>query len=849
MGDPLTKIKSVVYDNLSCLGYSKNLLHKDYSFDDATTVLPLERKACIAAFAQSPPSYRNACIGVVEAQEKHGIDNIINFLSLGAPLFLELYPDHVKTYYAVNIKKVTYLETIPIARLQQAFEKNSERWSPNTIFRAKALGAPPEHIQLDFVDAGFLPALRGVIHEKLNRILDDILVEAISEYRKRFRRPPDSAELFRLLFRLLAAKVFCDRGHPGNWGVSDSGEIVRQIQTYYGFSDKRPSGLIEDFATQQLIWEKFRSTFSFKNLSVDDLAFVYENTFVQKETRKKWGIHSTPPSIAEILVDRLPMVEVPQLNRAVLEPCAGHGAFLVAAMMKLRDLLPSDWTDKRKHSYLQKRLIAIESDLFAIEVCRLSLTLADYPNPNGWKLINEDIFLGDSLEKILPHASIVLCNPPFEDFTKKEKTIYGDRVRSMHKPYEVLHRILNKPPAMLGFVLPKSAIIGQRYIELQDTIARNYKEVEIFNLPDSIFAHSDEETALLVAFSLNADRKGIVRTNTYWVHENKKDLFINKRESPRPTQRIINRSMTNNKIVLHTPALHELWDTLKLYPRLGDVCDIHRGIEWNIPFLENRKELISDTPAAGFMKGLDKVKDKLEPFAAHNFVYLNTEEKYKRTNAHDLNWNLPKVIANQLVKSRGPWRIVGYPDRNGLVCYQTFYGIWPKNDISVELIAALINSPMINAFLWVREAKKHNKKITLFNAPIPSLDNIDSQAVAGLVSEYKYIFENSNLTLDATRMENARQILLKIDAAILRSYDLPPRLEKILLDVFSGYERPVPFMFNGYFPDGFSINMSLSEYLRFEDNEHCAKELLHNIIPVNSEQWHEAVLEINSWKS
>ena len=49
-----------------------------------------------------------------------------------------------------------------------------------------------------------------------------------------------------------------------------------------------------------------------------------------------------------------------------------------------------------------------------------------------------------------------------------------------------------------------------------------------------------------------------------------------------------------------------------------------------------------------------------------------------------------------------------------------------------------------------------------------------------------------------------------MDALILDAYDLPPWLERRLLDFFKGEERPVPFKFGDYFPAGFTANLPLS---------------------------------------
>lgn len=53
-----------------------------------------------------------------------------------------------------------------------------------------------------------------------------------------------------------------------------------------------------------------------------------------------------------------------------------------------------------------------------------------------------------------------------------------------------------------------------------------------------------------------------------------------------------------------------------------------------------------------------------------------------------------------------------------------------------------------------------------------------------------------------------------MDAEVLQLYDLPPRLERQLLDLFAGEKRPgVPFHVDRYFPEGFEPFFPLHVYL------------------------------------
>lgn len=856
MGDELMNthaidILSRVHNELNRLGYVDKLLRQDYVFDDASVTGTRELHIPLAAFAQWPPSYRNACIGVLTANGRSGQQHVSGYTTLGAPMFFEVLQDRLNRYCVEASGQARFLESISVRDIHRAFEANREEWAPDTIFRAKAITPLTVPVQLDFVDVGLLPALKGMIHGKLDRLLRDILQKAIITHEGvTSGLKPDETLLFRLVFRFLAAKIFKDKKHPGNWAAPQANTIIEEIQRFYGLTARDMQKILDEPNTQQIVWDKFRNAFNFQNISVDDLAFIYENTLIRKGTRKQFGIHSTPAVIADLIVDQLPIESLPQDQRNVLEPCAGHGVFLVAALRRLRELLPVSWTDQERHKYLKDRLTAIEIDTFATEVCRLSLMLADYPNPDGWEIISQDMFASDVLEKQLKTSQIVLCNPPFEDFTPSERDRYGNRIISVHKPYEVLRRVLEHPPAMFGFVLPKSAIIGKRYGDIQDRIARTYKNIETIALPDRIFVFSDQETVLVIASERNKATKANVLTRTFLVREKDRQLLLETGQLPEGISKVINRSTHTAPISPWNTPLSETWDYLKSYPQLKDITDIHRGIEWNVSLEKNRSVLISSVPKLGLKKGLDKVPGKLEPYYAQEFVYLNMDERYRRTTAHSFPWDSPKVIANSRRMSRGPWRIVGYPDSNGLVCYTNFFGIWPKRDINIDVLSALINSPLVNAALYLKGYGRDNLINTLEGIPVPFPKDIDKERIVFLVRHYTKLRSGIRKgSVKGLTIQKCISALMEIDGLILKAYGLPPRLERKLLEFFRGYRRPLPFDFPDYYPEDFAPCIPLHKYLEMDLKQASAGELLKRIVPFDSADVHELVMDIEKRQS
>ena len=453
-----------VTNALRSIGYRDDLLVPNYEYADVAGDSYTLRKISLAGFAQTPISYRNACVGIVVANGTRGAEQIKQHRALGAPMIFQIESSSVSRWKMTRSGDPIFIENIAQHQIENAFAKNEQKWKPESIFRAKSISLDVKPIQLDFIDVGLMPALEGMIHKKLDRLLQETFARITKAYQGYNQTTPSPEYLFRLVFRLIAAKVFRDRKFPGEWESSDAAAVLKAVEDHYNADAQNVLPSIRyRRELLDLAWKIISTAFHFQNLSVDDLAFIYENTFITPKTRKKFGTHSTPPSVAEYIVRKLPFEELPQNDRHILEPCSGHGIFLVSAMRRLRELLPSDLSDKQRHRYLVNRLTGIEIDAFAQEVCRLSLMLADYPNPNGWRLFNEDIYETDRLEQELKRASIVLCNPPFEKFTSDARAEYGEAIERVYKPAELLRRILSNPPTLLGFILPLAFNTGNSY--------------------------------------------------------------------------------------------------------------------------------------------------------------------------------------------------------------------------------------------------------------------------------------------------------------------------------------------------------------------------------------------------
>ena len=556
-------------------------------------------------------------------------------------------------------------------------------------------------------------------------------------------------------------------------------------------------------------WQELNSGIKFQNISADNLVFVYENTLVSDSARSQFSIHGTPWRVAEHVVQSLQFDRFPKGNFTVYEPFAGAGVFLVTAMRYMRDNLDRKLSPSKRHDLLVKRLTGAEIDSFSSEVAALSLVLADYPNPNGWEVKQDDLFIGDALKRGASSADVILCNPPFEKFSDFEKNKYPEAVeRSEQKPIMILDTILDCKPEAIGFVLPHSALQTARYDSIRRRVEDQYAYIELASLPDKIFPHATQESALLIARDKRVKQK---RSRTKLVavrvkdHDRNKFLATGRYSSRDEDTHSYPRVWPGN---LWLKELSDVWKRLDKYAKFSDVVKIHEGLRWKV----HQPEAFSSVRLPGFQKGLTKVEADFQQFSTPKHKYLDCRKKNLYGSKLDYSWGKPKLLVNAARLSRGPWRVACVVDREKLLASQAFQVIWPMQDCtySLEALVAIVNGPLFNAFVYAyEEREKHNRINTLKEAPLPPVDAL--RDLGSLVALYKTFLaepEPDKSLLDT--------ILKEIDAKVLQAYDLPPRLEKKLLEYFRGYDRPVSHKFTHWYPENFKSCIPLHEYISSE---------------------------------
>lgn len=788
---------------LDRLGYASDRRLHDYAFADVLSPGGEVRAVDLAVFTQLPESFRSAAFGVI-AGAADPAQAIMERRALGAPVFLAIDPSGEVGVWAVGARaQPRLLERVTLDQIDDLFARHADSWSPQALHRAKAQSAARGVYQLDFVDLGLLQAIESEVQVKLQ----DVLTEVIGLLAAPDADPVAQRAAFRTTFRLLAAKILSDRLHPdaSTWALDDVGSVLGGIETYYQLPVLSEGEALIDAPKAAAAWSVFRGAVNLRNISADSLAFVYENTLVTADTRKMFGTHSTPRAVAEYVLNAIDLAQFDLEAMRVVEPFAGAGIFLVAALRQMRDQLPADWSAERRHAYLTARLAGAELDVFACEVATLSLILADYPNANGWKIQPRDLFKDGALAEVLAGATVVLCNPPFEDFDQSERAAYPEAFgKSPSKGIVALNAALDARPQALGFILPRGVLQQKQYARIRERLALTYGEIELVWLPDRIFEKAAYPSALVVAKGLMAEDCDRVTLTAREVKDRDRDEFLSTGKVS-VTRREIRVGGADH---LWVGALDEVWSYLRANTTLGDQAELYRGLKWRV-----QQQGVSAKPLPGYRPGIFKPATSLAPFEVKAPVWLNFDDTLAlRPAPLTRAWKDPKIFINNQRASRGPWRLLAAYDTTGLAASQQFTGIWPTGDFSGPSLAAILNSPLANAYVSEHSTDQHFTNAMLKTLPLPA--RLDHAALEAAVQAYEQALAEEYGSLMHVADDNRlNRLLVEIDALVLRGYDLPPRLERRVLDYFESVRRPVRHEFSGWFPPDFKGFMPLHEWL------------------------------------
>ncbi len=795
---------------LIACGYRPDLLRTDFQFGSGQT-------APIVGFAQAPADSRSACIAVTSAVSDPHLA-ALNCRSLGAPIVF-VCAGNMLQWWKQGSKSPEFLESIPVADVAQFFDRRKNEFSPDVVYRAKTWGRFKTEYQLSFVDLGLMP----LVEEEVGRSLESLIERNVSDLEERLGRanisPTTGHWLLQTIFWLVSGKILHDKQVDAfrDLDLTNVEDVFSRLAAHYGAvplpirNRKEREGL-------QSAAQTISQYSSLALTTTESLAYVYENALISKTTRTELGTHSTPSFLVDYVVGNLSdwIAEIPVDERSVFEPACGHAAFLVSAMRLLTELLPPDRATPRKRGpYLRSRLHGTDIDSFALELARLSLTLTDIPNPDGWDLKAGDMFLGDGLGEQAKASSILLANPPFDNFSPKEQTSYqkkNSELTFVNKSVEMLWRTLPKlnGSAVFGLVLPQSFLHNNNAREARKMLLSTFELREICLFPDRVFSFSDAESVVLLGRRKQAVCGDSLRYRR--VRERQLPSFRSTYETS-STVTVSQARFTNEPDgSLRLADLEEIWSYCADNAKLEDVASAGQGFTFHSSELPAGSLTFSDQRFAGGQAGFVRFDQGLQLHELPTQYWVNLIPQVIQRPRSGTTARVPQVLLNYAPSGRGPWRLKALLDPKGHPVSSRFIAVRPiTQPYSIVALWAILNSPIANAFVFTHLGKRDNVVGDMKKLPMPTKVKFGVlEAVAT-----RYLKEASS----NPSSPKLKELLLDVDSEVLRLYALPAKLERLILETFTGWERVgVPFGQSFYLPEGFHADISLADFRKLEES-------------------------------
>jgi hypothetical protein len=784
----------------------------------------------LVGFATSERDMDSACIAVVDGGS-NPLAAVKACYELAAPVVWVRHNGTVD-WWIQRHGTPTRFESKPAAEFAALVRQHKDRLDPISIYQGRTLARINPAKQLDFVDAGLLPLRREEAGKKLHEFVESMIAATLKAMKRSNPGKDALRDVFTSVFRMLAGKILKDKG-IGEFVQLDLTKpkaVLHAVAKHYDTTSTAPAKPASGYDVLKDAASILSGPLNFAVVSPESLAYVYEHTLVTKELRKKLGIHATPPWLVDYMVWQLYdwVREIPVDDRHVFEPASGHAPFLLS-MMRLLRMEMQGKTEKAVHAYLKDHIHGVEIDDFAREIARLSLTLADIPNPNGWDLKSGDMFASDVLMQEAKRCRILLSNPPYEAFEKKNLAKYDANHRPTRrgKAVEVLHRTIRNLPdsAVFAVIVPQGVLHSTDARTTREILLRDFDIREICLFADKVFEEGEPESVVIVGRRRVSDEVPAPTVKYRRVRDDGIGKFASSYTPDSEADVQVSEFSSSPEKAMRSPDLPEVWTPLRSSPRLSSVAEVGQGFSFA------KKGLVAEARRLGNRQTSDAMRSFIDGHTYTNIWDVPKAIWLSSTRTPISPWRsgdhtgTEQVLVNYVRATRGPWRIKAFLDREGRAAINTYNTVRPKpGGPPAVFLWALLNSPVANAFAYCNTMQKHNYDSLVGDIPLPVLWREHMNAIINAATNYlDKVATGGTFALQPDQDSEVKSLLLTLDAEVLRAYCLPVRLERALLDLFNLPQDPnrkkerrrkgVGCTFGDYYPPGFESLVPLHEYL------------------------------------
>ena len=782
-----TKFLQEAHHFLKDAGYAESDIVSQCSFTARSSADALiSSQVDLVAFSRSPHDMRAACIAAFEEIPGRKQETLALLRYLTSPLAIVGNRDKVEFW---PIRKEAATHPVDVWDRDGWYERVRGRikdYSPSAVADAKN-----DRIQLEFVDAGLSTWTQNITSNSLKRLLEKLMRSSLDALADRFEGNDKArTAVLRLIFQLFACRALEDKG------IIQKGSDARECLTlaHNRFSSNvTPDVLNSTYLNKtivDLVFTELRQSFSFETLTTDALAYSYENALVTSGMRHALGIYYTPRSLTEYILRRMPIEMIEQDKRVFWDPCAGCGSFLLAGFDRLSESLPTNWSGAARHKYLTKSIFGSDVDAFACEMAALALVLTDLHNRNGW-LVREHDALTVSRSDLPREPSVIATNLPFRE----------------HKPGGVRREIaadilgnlieVAATGALMAVVLPQSILDSRAATDVRKLLLKTCNILEIALFPGGLF-ESHAETAVLIFQKTGTESKSIATVRE--LRSADFDRFRRAGAFTRtyPADPAEWHADPNSRF--HVSPMSDLWKTLEeRFGKLTDFASVKNGCR----LTAGDTTSVSDTKRDGQDRPYIDRTDFLRPFAliagpkTRPVRWIRYGDQLDRARTSEI-FECEKVLINANRNPGSAWRIKASISRETLYVSDNFHVVIPRNNIPVEILAAILNSPLANAWFDSRCRKRKVVQEILERLPFPSFDSVLSQEITKAVRAMekavvaKWRKQTEGMFFDEVpETSDTARLLSEIDELVYDAYGISKNERRQIDNLMRTDKRPV----------------------------------------------------------
>jgi hypothetical protein len=503
-------------------------------------------------------------------------------------------------------------------------------------------------------------------------------------------------------------------------------------------------------------------------------------------------IYPTPQHVAWRMVQTLPFEALPRHERRVWDGTCGSGTILVAALERLRALVP-----ELEGAALRQHLVSSISgnDLAEAlaDATRMALDQAlGAPAGPDWAIRVGDV--ADALpEDTERRPTIIAGNPPFK--------------ASGHTPDEaigVVQGYVHALPSggLMSVVVPASLAATDAARSLRVQLVHGFDLFEVWELPRGSFRGTEQETAVIMGRKRpSASATDNVVTWRRFGRNQQLDLIGAVRQA---------RWLVASGAPFRPPLALDLEDQLADSPRLGTyVPRLNRSLGIT-PGKANRDAVLQapEEGAEPYLRGREGMLPFYIPWKERPaWLRYSRELQWDRPQYYRL-FKSPKVLISRHATWGDAWRVRAAVDTAGLLPSDQFVAIRPEQPLSLDFVAALFNSALANCWLKLVNPAFTTTLSHMLSLPVPA--NLSSLAVRRAESLARQLAQVR--AVESAPADELVRLTLDLDSAIYDAYEVSPRSRSAISSHFlwhgdarDGFDGPTiaaPDGVDGVFGEG-----------------------------------------------